>query len=153
MLKDLSPKFIAAAVVGPIVALGATWAVASTMASPELVSVGQQGCGAPVTFEMPLRAAHEAAPALAVTYGPVPLTTATPVSLSFDPTLTAANEVTLTDGVVVLPMTFGNDRAWPKRIRINCRDGAVNSVRFERDRAGRTFNVRAPEPEQGTPQT
>lgn len=153
-MLELSPKMIAAAGAVAIVALGGTWAVADSMAKPELVAVTQQGCGAPANFEIPLRATHEAAPTIGLTFGPVPLTAASPVSLSFDPSVTAANEVTMNADAVVLPMTFGTDKAWPKRILINCRDGAVASVRFERDRASRNFNVVRPaEPAATAPQT
>ncbi|WP_372426317.1 hypothetical protein [Salinarimonas chemoclinalis] len=154
MLSSTSPKVIAAAIVVPAVALFATWSLASSMASPELVAVSQQGCGAPVNFELPLRTSQAAAPTVLVTYGPVDLTAAEPVSLTFDPTLTAANEVALNDGAIVLPMTFATDRVWPQRIRVNCRDGAVTSVRYERDRTVRNYNVvRTTPAPAGDPQT
>ncbi|MGP9818829.1 hypothetical protein ACTZWW_02340 [Salinarimonas sp. NSM] len=154
MLSSMSPKLIAGAIIVPAVAVFATWSLASNAARPELTTVTQQGCGAPVNFALPLRTSREAAPTVLVTYGPVELTAAEPVSLGFDPTLTAANEVAMNDGALVLPMTFGTDRLSPKAIRVNCRDGAVTSVRYERDRTVRNFNVVRTTPEVvGDPQT
>ena len=68
--------------------------------------------------------------------------------------LRATNEVSMEQGAILLPLTFGTDGAWPKRIRVNCRDGAVATVRFERDRASSTFSVTRPaEPAPVAPQS
>jgi hypothetical protein len=148
-------KLIGGAVLGAAILVGGTYAYATNAAQPELVVVSHQGCGtpAPASFSLPLQALHQAAPVMAVSYRMVEPTAAVTASLSFDPTVNGrGNEVVLADGALALPLTFGRNDLSPTRIRVNCRDGAVTSVRYERDRANSTFNVTTqPEPAIGQP--
>jgi hypothetical protein len=148
-------KLIGGAVLGAVVLAGGTYAYATNAAKPELVTVAHQGCGTPtpVQFSLPLQALHEAAPMMAVTYDRAEPITAVTASLSFNPTVSGReSEVALVDGTLVLPLAFGRNDLAPTRIRINCRDGAITSVRYERDRANMTFNVtREPVQPEGQP--
>lgn len=137
-------KLIGGAVLGAVVLVGGTYAYATNAAQPELVIVTHQGCGtlAPAQFSLPLQALHEAAPMTAVTYDRAEPIAAVTASLSFDPTVNGReSEVALSDGTLALPLTFGRNDLSPTRIRINCRDGAITGVRYERDRSNTTFNV------------
>jgi hypothetical protein len=148
-------KLIGGALLGAVVLVGGTYAYATSAAQPELVTVAHQGCGTPTpsTFSLPLQAMHEAAPAMVVTFDRAEPITALTASLSFDPTVSGReNAVALVDGTLALPLTFGRNDLSPTRIRINCRDGAITGVRYERDRANTTFNVtREPVQPEGQP--
>lgn len=134
-----------AAVLAIVVGVGAYF-YGSTSATPEIVTVSSLGCGVTVgggTFGIPLEVVSAAAPAMAVSYAMFELPgIERSLRLNFDPNLDGTgNELHLVGETLNLPTTFGRNQTKPTRIRINCRDGQITGVRYERDRTNTTFAV------------
>lgn len=139
-------KTIGGAAVGAVVLAVGGYFYGTSSASPELVAVSSVGCGATAgtgNFDVPLITVTTGAPTMTVSYGLLDLPSASKaVRLSFDRNVDGkGNEVALIGDTLHLPLTFGRNDATPTSIRISCRDSAINSVRFQRDRANATFNV------------
>lgn len=118
----------------------------TSTATPELVSVSSVGCGLTAgagNFDVPLITVGTAAPAMTVSYGILELpATNQSFRFNFDHEVDGnSNEVVLIGDTLNLPVSFGRNQTAPTSIRINCRDGAVATVRYQRDRANATFNV------------
>jgi hypothetical protein len=133
-----------AAAAAIVIAFGA-YSYAAWSTAPEVVRISNVGCGTQAgggAFGVPLQMVKLAAPALAVSYGPVELpATGSAVRIAFDPSVDGSGrEVHLVDDTLRLPTTFGRD-VTPERVRITCRDGQIQTVRFERQRQNSTFNV------------
>ncbi len=134
---------VAAVVVGG--AAGYYWS--QSVHEPEIVEVVRTACGVPAasaSFGVPLRTAMESGKRLP--FGVGPFETADSgglVRLVFDPAVDGrGREVRMVDGTLHLPTAFGRDNQTPERITITCRDGAIASVRYQRDRrSSTTFNV------------
>lgn len=139
-------KTIGGAAVGAIVLAIGGYFYGTTSATPELVTVSNLGCGSPAgsaNFDVPLITVTTGAPTMSVSYGVLDLpATNKAVRLTFDRAVDGkGNEVALIGDTLHLPLTFGRNDATPTTIRISCRDGAITSVRYQRDRANATFNV------------
>jgi hypothetical protein len=148
MKLDLEKMKLAAGVVAAVAVVGAGsywWAASSH--SPKIVTVSQTACGLPATaasFGVPLATLREASPTLPVSLGPIDAAQAGGlVTLKFDPKADGrGREVTLENGVLRLPVTFGRDDAVPERIVLTCRDGSFAQVRYQGGgRAASTFTV------------
>ncbi len=128
-----------------LVGLGAHWYGASTN-KPQIVPVVQAGAGIPSGsgFGVPLTTLTQAAPGVAVSFGPLegPATSGA-VKLRFDHTVDVQNrEVHLINGELQLPVRFGRDNEVPQRITLTYRDGNLATVRYNGKSGGVTFNVR-----------
>jgi hypothetical protein len=139
-------KLGAGAVAGAIVLAGGGYAIGTWMTKPELVAVSSVGCGTiggGGSFGVPLQTAGLAAPSLGFTYGPIDYPSAGgELRLAFDREADGKQrEVTLVGDTLLLPMTFGNNNQSPERITVTCRNNEIATVRYNRGRAGTTFNV------------
>lgn len=129
-----------------VVGAGSYWYAASAF-SPPIVTISQTACGVPATtasFGVPLATVAQSAPRVPVSFGPIEAPQAGgAVNLKFDAGVDGrAREVTMLGDTLLLPVNFGRDDAYPERITITCRDGAVATVRYQgSSRAGATFNV------------
>ncbi|MCC5859912.1 MAG: hypothetical protein JJT90_17275 [Ectothiorhodospiraceae bacterium] len=128
-----------------VVGLGAHWYGASSH-KPQIVSVVQAGAGLPSGsgFGVPLATLTQAAPGVAVSFGPLegPATSGA-LKLRFDHTVEVQNrEVHLINGELQLPVRFGRDNEVPQRITLTYRDGNLATVRYNGKSGGMTFNVR-----------
>lgn len=114
---------------------------------PEIVQVSSTGCGVPATlagFGVPMRTIAAEASTIPVRFGPFAVPDAGGVvHLTFDPAVDGnGREVRMTDGDIVLPVTFGRDGRYPERIVATCRDGAIATIRYvEGRRNGKSFTV------------
>ena len=124
------------------VAVGATWLYSSSAHRVHIAEVTSTGCG-PASFGLPLALLGETAGNLPVAVGPIAGDgLSRPLHLTFDPTLSPIDrELTLQNGYLSLPSTFGRAPATPERISLNCRDGTVVSVRYTGGAPATTFNV------------
>lgn len=125
------------------VAVAGTWLYSSSAHSVRVAEVTSSGCG-PAEFGLPLALLGETAGSLPVAVGPIASDSLTlPLRLTFDPSLsTTDRELTMSDGALTLPTMFGRTPSVPERISINCRDGAVVTVRYTGgSSAATTFNV------------
>ncbi len=143
-MKQIKLGAIAVAAV-LVVGLGAHWYGASTH-KPQIVSVVKTGGGVPAGsgFGIPLTTLSQAAPGVAVSFGPMegPGTTGA-VKLRFDHAVEIQNrEVRMVDGELQLPVRFGRDNELPQRITLTYRDGNLATVRYNGNSGGVTFNVR-----------
>lgn len=133
----------AAVVIGG--AVGYYWS--QSVHEPKIVQVTRTACGVPAgsgSFGVPLQTVLASSPQLPFGIGPFEAPDGGGlVRLVFDPDVDGrGREVRMVDGTLLLPTGFGRDNQMPQRITITCRDGAIASVRYQRDRrASATFNV------------
>ena len=125
---------------------GYVWA--RSVHKPEIVEVTRTACGVPpatARFGVPLQTAMRSGGGnLPFGVGPVEVPQGGGVvRLTFDPAVDGkAREVRLVGDTLHLPTAFGRDGEWPARITISCRDGAINTVRYQGGgRGGTTFSV------------
>jgi hypothetical protein len=124
------------------VAVAATWLYTASTHRVRITEISSTACG-PASFGFPLALLGETAASLPVGVGPIGGDgLSRPLNLIFDPTLSPIDrELTLQNGYLSLPSTFGRDPATPERISLNCRDGTVVSVRYTGGAPATTFNV------------
>ena len=125
---------------------GYVWA--RSVHKPEITEVARTACGVPpatARFGVPLQTAlREGGGGLPFGVGPVEVPQGGGlVSLVFDPAADGkGREVRLVGDTLRLPTAFGRNGEAPARITISCRDGTINTVRYQGgDRRGTTFNV------------
>ncbi len=129
------------------VAFGSGYAWARIASQPEIVEIGSIACGVPpltASFGVPLQAVRAAVGDLPFGVGPVEVPEGGGrVYLLFDPSADGKRrDVRLVDATLHLPTLFGQDEVAPSRITMNCRDGALGSVRYQgTGRESATFSV------------
>ncbi len=127
-----------------VVGVGAYWYSASTH-KPHIVTISQSGTGVTsgAVFGVPLSTLTLAAPGVPVSFGPLeghPDVGA--VNLKFDAGVDGTGrEVTMVNGDLLLPVTFGRNSQVPERITVTYRNNNLNSVRYQGKSGGVTFNV------------
>jgi hypothetical protein len=142
-----SIKYGAAAVVAVAIAAGAGYWWSARVHSPPMVQVASTTCGVPAAmarFDLPLQTAVQAVGDRSIVIGPVDMPQGGGlVNLRFDRSVDGrAREVTMLDSTLNLPIAFGRDGDLPERITLTCRDGKLNSVRYQSARrTGSTFTV------------
>ncbi len=151
-------KMIGGAAAGAVVLAFAGYYYGTSSATPELVAVTNVGCGAATgsgRFEVPLQTVSLAAPTMSVSYGELDLSgIERKLRLNFDRNVDGSgSEVLLIGDTLHLPMTFGRNNTIPSAIRINCRDGQLAGIRYQRDRANTTFDVVHQTISDATPET
>lgn len=138
--KRASVMLVGAAVLGS----GGYW-YGSSSATPKMVAVSQTGCGTAATsgtFSVPLETIKRGAPKITASYGPMEIPAESLVQFKFDPNADGKlREISLVGDALHLPVTFGSGGAVPERIRVNCRDGAIATIRYESGSRSQTFSV------------
>jgi len=127
----------------------AAYFVSFHLSAPRTVPVTLAGClGYGVaTVEIPLESLHAGVSAVPISFGPIDLAVAGgPIRLHFHPAAAPFGnggryEVSRSGDMVILPLTFGDDRTLPDRIDLKCLNGELTSIRYRHESDSQTFRV------------
>lgn len=146
-MRHVMLRRMGAAAMVALVTFGGGYLWARSVYQPAIVEIVTTACSVPpetARFGVPLEAILAAAQGLSFGIGPVDVPHGGgAVRFRFDPEAdAAARDVRLVRDTLYLPTGFGPDRRAPRRITVQCRDGAIGAVRYQsagRDNA--TFGV------------
>ncbi len=147
--------FAAFCVAGLGLAAGvAAYFISFNLTAPRTVPITLAGClGFGVaTVEIPLESLHAGTSATPISFGPIsfgPIDlpgAGGAIRLHFHPAASqtgndSREEVLRSGDMVILPLTFGHDRALPDRIDLKCLNGELTSIRYRHEGDSQTFRV------------
>ena len=127
----------------------AAYFISLYLTAPKTVPITLAGClGYDVaTVEIPLESLHAGTSAVPISFGPIKLPGAGgAIRLHFHPSASPSgaggrDEVFRSGDMVVLPLTFGQDRTLPDRIDLKCLNGELTSIRYRHEGDSLTFRV------------
>ncbi len=127
----------------------AAYFVSFHLTAPRTVPITLAGClgFGMATVEIPLESLHAGTSVIPISFGPIDLPGAGgAIRLHFHPAASqtgndSREEVLRSGDMVILPLTFGHDRALPDRIDLKCLNGELTSIRYRHEGDSQTFRV------------